>query len=538
MAKSNKNGNVRNNIPRKSIFSKKSNKIIFSFLMIVSMIIFVSLVAISVNALTDTTSPSIDYVSVVNNEQDVSQNEQIVVTFSEDMDPLTINSNTFTVIQRTTPDLGAYRSIAVDGVVTYTGRKATFKPNHPLTPSTQYGNVFTVTITTGAKDLSGNAISRNYVWSFTTGDNPFNTGITTSQLDQSIVPVIESKPLVSSSTSPTILYVSIKNNEQNVLTTDQILVVFNKDMDPSTINSNTFTLTQRTTPEIGSKLVEYRSNEIDGTVTYKGRTATFTPNSPLYPNNEYGNVFTVTITTGAKDLLGNSISQNYMWSFTTGDNPFNTGLTTSQLDQSPNGINEITVAFPSQNVVTPITTSTTVKNKFPWAWVIGWLFLFFLVVLIYLFVLIPKTKKNKRIIGKTQSNPFGHIHPVIDLEGIGPVYNKQLHAMGIMNTKQLWEADPKKIMRETGVPLSVIKSWQSMAELASVKDIGPQYAELLERSGVHSISQLKNYDPKALLKLVHKKMNSLKVNIMGSSPGHVMVEHWIHEARNHRFSNS
>jgi predicted flap endonuclease-1-like 5' DNA nuclease len=76
-----------------------------------------------------------------------------------------------------------------------------------------------------------------------------------------------------------------------------------------------------------------------------------------------------------------------------------------------------------------------------------------------------------------------------------------------------------------------------MAELASVKDIGPQYAELLERSGVHTINQLKNYDTTELLNIVRAKENSLKINIQGNTPGPALVENWIAEARDHTFTN-
>ena len=94
------------------------------------------------------------------------------------------------------------------------------------------------------------------------------------------------------------------------------------------------------------------------------------------------------------------------------------------------------------------------------------------------------------------------------------------------------------LARETGASLSSVKSWQHMAELASVRDIGPQYAELLERSGINSIGQLRRYNPTKLLKLVRKKQDSLKLNIQGNSPGHATVEHWIDEANDHKYSTT
>ena len=139
-------------------------------------------------------------------------------------------------------------------------------------------------------------------------------------------------PCTADTTPPIVLYlspinsVSPVNNAMDVATTIQITAMLSEDMDPSTINKDTFVVMQRTTPESGV----YRSLELDGTVTYSGRTATFISKERFYPNQIYGNVFTVTITTGAEDLAGNSLAHNYVWSFTTGVSPFNTGGTTSQ----------------------------------------------------------------------------------------------------------------------------------------------------------------------------------------------------------------
>jgi predicted flap endonuclease-1-like 5' DNA nuclease len=344
---------------------------------------------------------------------------------------------------------------------------------------------------------------------------------------------------------PTILSVSAVNNERSVPTNKLITVVFSEDMNPSTINADTFAVMQRTTPELG----EYRSIAVDGAVTYNSndRTATFTSNERFAPDQQYGNVFTVMITTGARDLAGNSLSRNYVWSFTTGGDLFNTGATTSQLDQSLAPNSGSAAASSSTPAIADVSTPTVVaapvagaqaatESRFPWVWVIGGLLLLLLMALILSLTMTPTPQKNKKSVQAAHSNPFGDVHPVIDLEGIGPEYSKRLHAMGIKNTKQLWETDTAKIARMTGAPLNSVKSWQNMAELASVHDIGPQYAELLERSGIHSITQLKDSNPNKLLKLVRKKQDSLKINIQGNSPGHATVEHWIAEARDHRFN--
>src|SRR5437899_7600643 len=72
------------------------------------------------------------------------------------MDPLTINSTTFTLKQGTT---------AVAGTVSYAGVTATFTPASALAPLTTYS----ARITTGARDLTGNALAADFGWTFTTG---------------------------------------------------------------------------------------------------------------------------------------------------------------------------------------------------------------------------------------------------------------------------------------------------------------------------------------------------------------------------------
>ena len=127
----------------KKQFSKKSSAFFIAALI---MVVFTAFFAVSAYALTDTTRPTILSVSPANNEKDISRIEQVTVVFSEAMNPSTINANTVTVMQRSTPELGVYRATAIEGEVTYAGRTATFTSNALLSPNQQYGNVFTVTI--------------------------------------------------------------------------------------------------------------------------------------------------------------------------------------------------------------------------------------------------------------------------------------------------------------------------------------------------------------------------------------------------------
>lgn len=91
-----------------------------------------------------------------NNATGVSRNNGVSFTFNEAMDPLTVNTLTFTLMNGTT---------AVSGIVTYANKTATFTPLGSLNA----GTVYMATVTTGAKTLTGSSLASNAVWSFTTG---------------------------------------------------------------------------------------------------------------------------------------------------------------------------------------------------------------------------------------------------------------------------------------------------------------------------------------------------------------------------------
>ena len=191
-------------------------------------------------------------------------NGKLSVTFSKAMDPATISASTFTVAEGA-PFFGG----PVSGVVTYAGTTATFASGYI------HSRTYIATITTGSKDLAGNALASNYVWSFFTDDS----------LEFTIPTVISTVPA---------------SGAQGVTTGSSVSAIFSEPMDPATITTATFTLQQGVTP-------------VSGTLTYNGATANFTPLSSLTS----GTVYTATITNGAKDLGGNAPAPPVVWNFTT-----------------------------------------------------------------------------------------------------------------------------------------------------------------------------------------------------------------------------
>ncbi|MDZ7646159.1 MAG: ice-binding family protein [Cytophagales bacterium] len=104
----------------------------------------------------DIVLPTVVVTDPLNAATNVARNKAVAITFSEEMLASSINAGTFTVLQGTT---------AVAGIVSYTGTTATFTPSIALAASAS----FTAKISTGAKDLAGNALASNTTWNFTTG---------------------------------------------------------------------------------------------------------------------------------------------------------------------------------------------------------------------------------------------------------------------------------------------------------------------------------------------------------------------------------
>jgi hypothetical protein len=211
----------------------------------------------------DLTGPTAISIFPANNSEDVERNKIVTVSFSEEMNSSTINTSTFTLKQGETN---------VPGEVSYSGNTATFTPTKIL----EAGTVYTAMISSGVENSEGVELAGNISWTFTTSDE-------------------------TDVTEPTATLTSPLNDATNVERNIAIEATFSEEMDPLTINNSTFTL------KLGS-------SEIDGSVEYSGFKATFNPANALSAET----VYTATITSGVKDLAGNALAADMVWTFSTG----------------------------------------------------------------------------------------------------------------------------------------------------------------------------------------------------------------------------
>lgn len=132
-----------------------------------------------------------------------------------------------------------------------------------------------------------------------------------------------------------------------------------------------------------------------------------------------------------------------------------------------------------------------------------------------------------------QSTPFGDVHSVTDVEGIGEDFTEDLGKLNIVDTKQLWEADPDAVASALDIPRKTVRSWQRMTELMALKDVGPQYAELLVRTRITSIEQLSEMTPAEIAEAVQRVEGDREVRVQGNKIGEKHTKTWVEAARQH-----
>jgi len=211
--------------------------------------------------LTDLVPPTVESTTPPDAAADVNPHKPLSAAFSEALDPATVTTSSFTL-----DGPGG----AVTGTVSYAAQIATFTPNAALQPFTPY----TATLTTAIKDLAGNSLPSNYVWTFTTG--PLDT----------VAPTI-----IARSPAPEAADVAIDAN---------VVITFSEELNPTTLIPANLTLTG----PYGNIQLSVSGNPV----------VTLNPSGLLLPTTRY----TVTISAAVVDWAGNPLAPaDRSWSFTT-----------------------------------------------------------------------------------------------------------------------------------------------------------------------------------------------------------------------------
>jgi hypothetical protein len=152
-------------------------------------------------------APVVIFTDPENGATNIARSATVNATFSEAMDPASMDGQTFTLMQGAT---------AVAGAVTYAGVTITLTPTGNLPANA----TFTARISTRAKSIGGAALAVDYTWSFTT------------------IAANAPVPIVVSTDPP--------SGATGVVLNQRVSATFNEAMNPSTLNTTTFTLKQGT----------------------------------------------------------------------------------------------------------------------------------------------------------------------------------------------------------------------------------------------------------------------------------------------------
>ncbi|MDA9737727.1 DUF4332 domain-containing protein [Acidimicrobiaceae bacterium] len=85
------------------------------------------------------------------------------------------------------------------------------------------------------------------------------------------------------------------------------------------------------------------------------------------------------------------------------------------------------------------------------------------------------------------------------------------------------------LTKETGITSPKLLHWAKRAELMKIKNLGRDYADLLEAVGVESVADLKRRNPQSLHEMMHNANQAKK--IVDRMPSLKRVTNWIDDSK-------
>jgi predicted flap endonuclease-1-like 5' DNA nuclease len=123
---------------------------------------------------------------------------------------------------------------------------------------------------------------------------------------------------------------------------------------------------------------------------------------------------------------------------------------------------------------------------------------------------------------------------LVDIEGVGEAYAQKLQEAGVASQEALLEMGStpkgrKDMADKSGISEKLVLGWVNRADLARVKGIGEEYADLLEAAGVDTVPELAQRKSGNLYqKLV--EVNAAK-KLVRQLPTEAKVADWVTQAK-------
>jgi predicted flap endonuclease-1-like 5' DNA nuclease len=127
-----------------------------------------------------------------------------------------------------------------------------------------------------------------------------------------------------------------------------------------------------------------------------------------------------------------------------------------------------------------------------------------------------------------------HMAKLSEIEGIGESYEAKLNDAGVNSMEELLQVCSTKkgrvdLAERTGISEKMILKWANHADLARIKGVGGEYAELLEAAGVDTVPELATRKAENLYgKMV--EVNEAK-SLVRKLPTEKQVADWIEQAK-------
>ncbi len=123
---------------------------------------------------------------------------------------------------------------------------------------------------------------------------------------------------------------------------------------------------------------------------------------------------------------------------------------------------------------------------------------------------------------------------ITEVEGIGPAFAAKLQEAGVKTQEKLLElgatvSGRKKVAEQAGLSIKQVLNWVNRADLARVKGIGSEYADLLESAGVDTVKELAQRNAANLLAKM-EEVNAVK-KLVRKVPTAAQVEKWVAQAK-------
>jgi len=120
------------------------------------------------------------------------------------------------------------------------------------------------------------------------------------------------------------------------------------------------------------------------------------------------------------------------------------------------------------------------------------------------------------------------------IEGIGEKYGEELESAGVSTQEELLakgatSAGRKKIAESTGISEKLVLEWVNQADLARIKGVGEEYADLLEAAGVDTVPELAQRNADNLLAAMETTNTEKK--LVRQLPTKEQVSDWIDQAK-------